>query len=62
MNSEAINIATHSVIEPTALHICRREKSDCIIAVVRSRSARGTSTMPLLTLLVFMVSVSFCCA
>ena len=25
MNSDAISIATHSVIEPTALHICRRE-------------------------------------
>ena len=61
MNSEAISIATHSVIEPTALQICRREKSDCILAVVRSWSARGTSKMPVLSLLVFMVSVSFCC-
>jgi hypothetical protein len=33
MNSEAINIATHSAIEPTALQICRSEMSGCIVVV-----------------------------
>jgi hypothetical protein len=62
MNSEAISIATHSVIEPTALQICRCENSDCILAVMRSRSARGISAMAVSTLLVFMVSGCFAAA
>jgi hypothetical protein len=34
MNSAAISIATHIDIEPTALHVRRREVGNCIVEVV----------------------------
>jgi hypothetical protein len=76
MNSEAINIATHSAIEPTALYICRSEIFGCLVVVAVRRSSvagllqtfsplqlrptGGTSKLLLPRIFSFMFSTSFC--
>ncbi|GFO64008.1 hypothetical protein GMPD_19270 [Geomonas paludis] len=43
MNSEAISIATHNAIEPTALHVCRAETARCTAAGVAAASTINPS-------------------